>query len=457
MNEPDSTTAGTRPILLIDDERAMRDSIAQWLELAGMDVRTFDCGETALKQLDRQFPGVVVTDLRMPGYDGMDVLRSVQAIDPDIPTLIITGHGDIKTAVDAMQNGAYDFVEKPFQPERLSSAIARAIKNRGQLLDIRRLKARVATDAGLSQRLLGDCAAMRDIREQITNLADIDVSVLLVGETGTGKGVIAKCLHDISHRNEASFSVIDCSAIPSDSVERELFGEIGDSDRASPFELASGGTLLLDELVNMPSEQQVKLLRLLEVREVKRVGEQIPRPFDVKLIGAVDDSIDESLANGKFRKDLYFRMNTVEIRIPPLRERGDDVVMLFRHFVKQSANLHDRDTPEIGVQDMAALKQHTWPGNVRELKSIAERFVLYGGLAIERLLSDHDTRSNVNPGKRKLVDAVNAFEKSLLEQSLNQTKGDIAAAAELLGLPRRTLNDKLQRHEIDRNQFRDAG
>lgn len=443
-------------VYLIDDEQAVRDSVAQWLELAGINVTTFACGREVVNTLTAGFSGVIVADLRMPGFDGMEVLRAVQSVDPDIPTLLITGHGDITTAVKAMQSGAYDFVEKPFDPERLTNAIQRALRNRAQLLEVRKLKARVATDAGLEHRLLGDCAAIRQIRQQVTDLAEIDVSVLLVGETGTGKEVIARCLHDISSRNGSPFSVIDCGAIPSDSVERELFGEAGGVERASPFELASGGTLLLDELGNMPPEQQVKLLRLLEAREVKRVGGHQTHSFDVRLVSAVDETLYKSLEDGHFRKELYFRLNTIEIKVPPLREREDDVVLLFHHFVERAAHYYGRELPDVKVHDLAVLKQHHWPGNVRELESAAERFVLNAGAAIEQFMPEMSPTQPVDSNARKLTDAVNAFEKSLLLQAWRQAEGDVSITADLPGLPRRTLSDKLQRHEMNRSDFKSS-
>ncbi len=445
------------PVFLIDDERAMRESISQWLDLAGLQVKSFADGAEALNGIDAHFNGVVVTDLRMAKIDGMSVLKAVREIDADLPVVMITGHGDVASAVLAMRHGAYDFIEKPFQPERLTSAITRALNTRSLVLKYRALRARVATDAGLEQRLLGDCEAIRKIRSEIINLADVNVDVLLIGETGTGKEVIARCLHDAGPRSDAPFRVIDCSAIPSTHTEMALFGEAGDHERASPFELATGGTLLLDELIHMPTEQQVKLLRVLEEREVQRVGDHRTRPFDVRLISTADDALTNALESGDFRKELYFRLNAIEIRVPPLRERGDDVSLLFDHYTQRAAKAHGRDFRQPNVQDRASLHSHHWPGNVRELRNVAERFVLYDGHPVAQLIANEEVQPEVSTSKRHLADAVNAFEKSLIEQALKQSDGDTTAAAETLGLPRRTLSDKLQRHGINREDFRGEG
>ncbi len=451
----DPSSQGTQGyVVLIDDERSMRDSVAQWLDLAGYRVQAFADGRKALSTIDSHFNGIIVTDLRMAQLDGMGVLQAAREIDADLPIVIITGHGDVSSAVEAMREGAYDFIEKPFQPERLEATIFRAQKTRSLVLKNRELKMRVAADAGLEHRLLGECKAMQKLRNDISNLANVDVSVLLVGETGTGKEVIARCLHDASPRSGAVFRVIDCSAISTDHTETELFGETGVTDRASPFELATGGTLLLDELVDMPVEQQVKLLRVLEEREVQRVGDNRMRSFDVRLISAANETLSSAIEQGEFRSDLYFRLNAIELQVPPLRDREDDIVLLFEHFTKRAAEAHGRERPAAGISDLAALRSHAWPGNVRELKNIAERFVLYHGEPVAQLLTSKEISSDEDSSNRTLVKAVQAFEKSLIEQALARADGDMSQAAESLGLPRRTLGDKLQRHEIDRERFK---
>ena len=448
---PELAASGT--VVLVDDERAMRDSISQWLELADRPVEAFPDARSALARIESEgtrFDGIVVTDLKMAGLDGMGLLDALRALDGDIPVILITGHGDIESAVRAMGAGAHDFIEKPFRPERLLSTIERALETRTLVLQNRSLRASIVAGSALEHRLLGECEAMRRVRREIVNLAPVDVDVLIVGETGTGKELIARALHDHSLRAAHAFRAIDCSAIPDGHAETELFGEAArDDGRPGPFELASGGTLLLDEIVNMPVAQQAKLLRALEEREVRRVGESEARAFDVRLVTAANDGLDAALENDGFRKDLYFRLARLEIRVPPLRERGDDTMLLFEHFARRAAASFERELPTLTAPDVTALRSHAWPGNVRELRNVAERFVLYGNQSVATLLD----APAPGPSRRLLVEQVQAFEKAMIEHAMRRAKGDLSAVTEELGLPRRTLNDKLQRHDIDRDSF----
>ena len=456
-------TVVTGTVVLVDDERAMRDSISQWLGLADRPVDAYADARAALARVEAdgaRFDGVVVTDLKMAGLDGMGLLDAVRALDADIPVVLITGHGDVASAVRAMGAGAHDFVEKPFRPERLLSTIERALGTRALVLQNRALRASVATGGALEHRLLGECEAMRRVRAEIVDLAPVDVDVLIVGETGTGKELIARALHEHGSRAAGPFRAIDCSAIPEGRAETELFGEGGGVEdegdeggrgggRPGPFELASGGTLLLDEIVNMPAAQQVKLLRALESREVRRVGASEARAVDVRTVAAANDGLDAALAGGALRKDLYFRLARLEIRVPPLRERDDDATLLFEHFARLAAASFERPLPALSAPDVAALRSHAWPGNVRELRNVAERFVLYGERRVAALLDAPET----GPSRRPLAEQVQAFERAMIEHALRRAKGDLAAVTEELGLPRRTLNDKLARYGIDRDGF----
>lgn len=435
-------------VILVDDERAMRESIAQWLTLADCSITTFSDSAEAVSHVTPDFPGVVVTDLKMPGIDGLGVLESVMAIDPDIPVVLITGHGDVNSAVDAMRQGAYDFIEKPFEPERLLSTIHRASEKRDLVLQNRALRQQAVRSNSLEESLIGECPAMRQIRADIRQFAAIDINILLVGETGTGKEVVARCLHDLSSRHEKPFNAIDCGALSAERIERDLFGEAGSRSSPGPFELAQGGTVFLDEVTNMPPDQQIKLLRVLEQREVQRVGASEANTLDIRLLSAANSTLSDVVANGHFRKDLYFRLNTIEMTLPPLRHRDDDGVLLFQVFTKKACQLYQRELPDITAQDITAIRTHAWPGNVRELKNAAERFVLYQTMRVQEVL--HVTDTTVN---RTLSDQVHAFEKSIIEYALTQCNGSISHAAEYLRVPRRTLNDKLQRHGIDRDEF----
>jgi len=437
----------TTRVILIDDERAMRESIAQWLTLADCEITTFYRSNDAIATIKPDFAGVVVTDLRMPDIDGMGVLESVLTIDVDIPVILITGHGDVNSAVDAMRQGAYDFIEKPFEPTRLLSTINRAMEKRDLILQNRALRQQASSSGSLEERLIGDCTAMRKIRDEVKQFADIDVNVLLIGETGTGKEIVAQCLHDFSSRNTKAFNAIDCGALSPERIEQELFGEAGADGRLGPFERACGGTVFLDEVTNMPLDQQTKLLRVLEEREVQRVGASEANALDFRLLSAADSTLAQALEGEHMRKDLYFRLNTIEMKLPPLKNRDNDCVRLFEHFTRKACQLYQREMPTTSSQDITALRTHDWPGNVRELKNVAERFVLYQTLPVQEVLQSSDTVL-----RRTLTDQVQAFEKSVIEYALAQCSGNISEVADYLGIPRRTLNDKLQRHEIDRDR-----
>ncbi|MFK7858720.1 MAG: sigma-54-dependent transcriptional regulator [Granulosicoccus sp.] len=437
-------------VLLIDDERAMRESISQWLSLADCSVESFADSQDALIHVTDHFEGVVVTDLRMPTVDGMGVLKAVMDIDSDIPVVLITGHGDVNSAVDAMQHGAYDFIEKPFQPERLLSTIKRAGEKRELVLQNRHLLQRAESGRSIEERLLGECASIRTIRKNIIQFADVDVDVLIIGETGSGKEVVAHALHDFSSRRTASFKAVDCGAIPRNLIEQALFGSSDEGIAAGPFEQAEGGTVFLDEVTNMPAEQQVKLLRVLEQREVQRIGESNTRDLNIRVLSAANALLDQHVSDGDFRSDLLFRLNTLEMRLPPLRERDDDCVLLFEHFTSRASANYQREIPSIRSRDITALRAHDWPGNVRELKNVAERFVLYQVEPVSNLIRPADRVPN-RPG---FAQQVQAFEKSIIEYALNRCHGNISDSADYLGLPRRTLSDKLQKYGIERSVSR---
>jgi len=376
--------------MLIDDERAMRESISQWLSLADCDVESFADSAAAVALIDKNYAGVVVTDLRMPTMDGREVLQEVMRIDADIPVILITGHGDISSAVDAMQRGAYDFIEKPFQPERLLTTIKRAGEKRDLVLQNRQLIQRAESGRSIEERLLGESASMRSLRQNIIQFADVDVDVLIIGETGTGKEVVARSLHDFGMRKAGPFKAVDCGAIPQDAIEQALFGSADNTSPAGLFELAEGGTVFLDVVTNMPADQQVKLLRVLEQREVQRVGESGTRAVDIRVLSAADASLDKFVSDGLFRSDLLFRLNTLEMRLPPVRDRDDDCILLFEYFASRASANFEREVPAISSPDLTALRAHDWPGNVREIKNVAERFVLYQSGPVSSLLFSGD-------------------------------------------------------------------
>lgn len=448
-------------IYLIDDDGEMRAATAQWLELSGYKVQSFPDAPSALNQLTDKFDGVVVSDIRMPRMDGMAFLSRLHALDSDIPVVLLTAHGAVQMAVEAMRQGAYDFIEKPFEPERLLDVVQRACEKRRLIMENRELHCRLAGSTGIEQRLIGNSPEIRRLREEILDIADTNAPVLLQGETGTGKEIVARCLHEFGARKKRKYVAVNCGAVPENIFESELFGhERGaftgaERLRIGRFEYAQGGILFLDEIGTMPISLQVKVLRTLQEREVIRIGSNEPQPLDIRLISATSKDLLAECAAGTFREDLYYRINVVELRVPPLRERGEDILLLFDYFVVQAAATYNR--PEISLldTDIGLLMSHDWPGNVRELKNIAERYVLSSIPKGQRLASvlRHPGQGSSTPEIASLQDQMRHYEHLLLEQALIRHKGDVQAVMDTLDLPRRTLNEKMARHSLERKNY----
>ena len=448
-------------VCLVDDDAEMRAATAQWLELSGYRVQSFPNAPTALNQLTGEFDGVVVSDIRMPKMDGIEFLSRLHVLDSDIPVVLLTAHGDVQMAVDAMQKGAYDFIEKPFEPERLLDVVQRAGEKRHLIMENRELRCRLAGSAGIEQRLVGNSTEIRRLREEILDVADTDAPVLLQGETGTGKEIAARCLHEFGARKKGKYVAVNCGAIPENIFESELFGhERGaftgaDRLRIGRFEYAQGGVLFLDEIGTMPLSLQVKVLRILQEREVIRIGSNEPQPLDIRLISATSKDLLAECAARTFREDLYYRINVVELRVPPLRERGEDILLLFDYFAVQAAANYNRPEVSLLDADIGLLMNHDWPGNVRELKNIAERYVLSSIPKGQRLASvlRHPNRDNSISETFSLQDLMRQHERLLLEQALIRHKGDVQAVMDALDLPRRTLNEKMVRYGLERKDY----
>ena len=454
-------TDGHNQVYLVDDDAEMRAATAQWLELSGYGVKSFPDAPTALNQLTSEFDGVVVSDIRMPKMDGMVFLSRLHSLDPDIPVVLLTAHGDVQMAVDAMQKGAYDFIEKPFEPEHLLDVVQRAGEKRRLVMENRELRRRLSGVADIEQRLIGNSAGIRRLREEILDVADTDAPVLIQGETGTGKEVVARCLHEFGARKEGKYVAVNCGAVPENIFESELFGhERGaftgaDRQRIGRFEYAQGGVLFLDEIGTMPLPLQVKVLRALQEREVVRIGSNEAQPIDIRLISATNQDLLTKCAAGTFREDLYYRINVVELRVPPLREREEDIPLLFDYFAVQAAANYNRPENSLLDADIGLLMNHDWPGNVRELKNIAERYVLSSIPKGQRLASvlRHPSQEVSTREISSLQNLMRNYERLLLEQSLLRHKGDVQAVMDALDLPRRTLNEKMTRHNLERKNF----
>ncbi len=451
------------PVLFVDDELAMRVSVAQWLQLAGFAAESFERPEPALDRLTPEFPGILITDLRMPRVDGMAVLARALERDADLPVILVTGHGDVAMAVEAMRRGAYDFIEKPFAPDHLVAVIHRAAEKRRLVLDNRGLRRRAAA-GGIETRLIGTSRAMDELRREVTELAATSASVLIHGETGTGKELVARCLHDLGPRGaKGAFVAVNCGAIPDSMAESELFGHEAGAftgaaqRRAGKLEHASGGTLFLDEIESMPPAIQVKMLRALQERVVERLGSNKPVPVDLRLVAATKVDLLDLSDEGRFRADLYYRLNVAELHIPPLRARVEDIPLLFDYFAAEFGARHDRAPRPLEPEDVEALQAHDWPGNVRELRNLAERHALTvgrGGMA--GLLRRRPVGGDA-AAARGLTEQVDAHEKRVIEQALQRCQGDIKAVMDALDIPRRTLNEKMARHGLDRARFLPKG
>lgn len=446
-------------ILFIDDEEHIRAANRQTLELAGFRVETFEMAEEALPKINDAFHGVVVSDIRLPKMSGTDLLARVQEIDSDLPLILISGHADIELAVGSIRDGAYDFIEKPFSADRLVDTVRRALEKRALTLENRQLRSEVSSQVGLGPRIIGRTASIQQLRNTIAQVADTDADILVLGETGSGKEMVARTLHEQSSRREHNFVAINCGAVPESIIESELFGHQAGAftgateTRIGKFEHADGGTLFLDEIESMPLVAQVRLLRVLQDREVERLGSNELIPLNLRVVAATKIDLRKAADEGTFREDLYYRLNVVSLEIPPLRMRMEDIPMLFQHFLLVASARYGREIALPSAQQMSALLAHDWPGNVRELRNLAERYLLLGeqcGFDFNQLLDEEGESGSVT-----LPRQVECFEKSLIEQALAGNKGSIKGTMEQLGLPRKTLYDKMQKHGLDKRQFKE--
>ena len=438
-------------IFVIDDDRTMRESLSHLLGRAGFEVSVFFRGADAATALSRDLPDAVVTDMKMPGLSGMDLLDHIRDEQPDVPVILISAHADVPLAVEAMGKGAFSFLEKPFDPGRLIRVLNHAVEKRRLVRDNRNLRARLTDLSGLDRVLLGETGAMRGLRMQILDLAAAQMPVLLIGETGTGKDVAARALHDLGERAGAAFVAVNCAVFTSGDFARAMFG--GAADEPGYFTLADGGTLFLDEVDALSADQQSALLRVLETGECIAAGSNSIRRVDVRVISSSSNDLQGKAGDGHMRPDLLYRLNAATIVLPPLVRRKDDIVLLFSHFLQLFARTYEVPAPDLSAEDIAALLSHDWPGNVRELRNAAERRVLAarrgGGSVADAIApaADFDGLPDT------LREAVAAFERRLIGKALIAHGGRMDAVAEALGIGRRTLNEKMVKLNLDRSDF----
>jgi len=436
-------------VIIVDDDEDLRHALTQSLELASYDVDAYENGYDALNNITRNLYGVIITDIRMPAIDGLELLLKVLEIDQALPTIVITGHGDISTAVSAMRSGAYDFIEKPFAADRLVGAVSRGLEKRRLVLENRTLRDELANQDGLDKRLVGRTPAMLTLRAETMALAQTDVDILIWGETGSGKEVVTRALHEEGSRRDKPFVALNCGAIPIEMMESELFGhESGaftsaNKQRVGKLEYANGGTIFLDEIESMPIELQVKLLRVIETRSIERLGSNKVINLDIRFIAATKTDLALACQQQLFRADLYYRLNVITLTVPPLRDRKEDIPLLLHHLARDARTRYRKEIPEYTPSLMKQLMAYEWPGNVRELRNIADRWVL--GLSLGMNLDG--ALANVSDDE-SLSEQMAAIEKQLIVSALEDNEGSIKKTYEQLQLSRKSLYEKMKKYQI---------
>jgi two-component system C4-dicarboxylate transport response regulator DctD len=441
-------------VIFVEDDADVRLGSTQALELAGLAVDSFASVEEARASIRAGAPAVVLSDVRLPGMSGTDWQKEIHTIDANLPVILVTGHGDIAMAVQAMRQGAYDFIAKPFSSEHLVAVVRRATEKRHLTLQVQALREELENWHGIQAVLLGRSAQMQRVRRTVLTLAATSADVVIYGETGTGKDLVARCLHEHSERRRANYVPLNCGGMSEALAESELFGhEVGAFTgatrvRIGKFEHAQGGTLFLDEIESMPMPVQIKFLRALQERSIERIGSNKAIAIDCRVVAAAKEDLKALSDRQKFRADLYYRIGVAFVELPPLRERREDIPLLFEHFMLLAASRHQRAAPLLSSAQLAELMAHAWPGNVRELRNVADRFVL-------GLLGDSLNLANGAPTlTSNLPEQVEHFERTLITEELRRHHGDVAQTSRALGLPKQTLYDKLRRLRIATEEFR---
>jgi DNA-binding NtrC family response regulator len=433
-------------IAVVDDEKDMRQSIGQWLALSGFETETFGTAEEALKIVGQDWPGIVISDIRMPGMDGIEFLKRLMSIDSALPVVMITGHGDVPMAVEAMRIGAFDFLEKPFDPEKMTELSKKATKTRRLTLDNRALRRELSEGAGMMQKLLGSSPVMDRLREDILDLGQADGHVLIDGETGTGKTLTAHALHAVGAKPGRKFVLQSCQAGDETEFGERLFGGDG---KIPLLEEARGGTLVLEHIEALSPALQARLLAWIDSQGM---------PPETRLIAICNLQEQGRTCEDALRPDLYYRLAAIKITLPPLRTRGEDILTLFTHFSEQAAEDYGCDPIEISAQEAAQLLQAPWPGNIRQLQNVAERAVMQsrrgtGTIASLLMTEDENSESAITTEGKPLKQYVDSFERMLIDNTMRRHKGSIVNVMEELCLPRRTLNEKMAKYGLNRSDY----
>lgn len=436
-------------VILIDDDKDLIQALRQAFELEDITVQCFRNPTKALKIISEDFDGAIVTDVRMPEMDGLDLFKKIQTIDPEIPVIVMTGHADVPMVLSSLRDGVFDFLAKPISTEQLISSARRGCKTRSLVLENRRLKdlTQLVTQKDV---LIGESKPMVHLREIIAQIARADVDILIEGETGTGKQTVARMIHELSDRARFSFVDVNCASMPTDTASEYLFGRLKQEPASSlrrpkgKLETADRGILYLNKLESAPLDLQGTLLELVEKDETKSKSYFNGKSFDVRIIASSLEDLQVYVASQKFRPDLYFKLNTFKITIPSLRDRREDIPFLFAHFLKEASEKFQKKIPKIKMDERKHLYDYDWPGNVQELKNYAQTIVL--GIT-------HPTE-NIGLENLSLPERVEHFEGAIIRSALKQSMGSVPKTIEILSIPRKTFYDKVKRHNIDLKRYR---
>jgi DNA-binding NtrC family response regulator len=434
-------------VLVVDDERDSAEVLCDLLVSRQNDAVAVDRGDAALQKLDEGDFDVVITDVRMDGMSGIELCQKVRASHPDVPVMVITGQADVETAVAALRAGAWDFVTKPLNADHVMAAVARAIDHRRTRSEVRRLRKALAATRPIKE-IIGDSASVRGVTELVGRIADGDATVLITGESGTGKELVAQAVHSLGPRKDEPFVAVNCGAVPANLLESELFGHVKGAftdarrDRPGLFIQAGAGTVFLDEIGEMPLDMQVKLLRVLQQRSLRPVGGDEEMPFSARVVCATNRDLETEVEEGRFRQDLFYRVNVVTIEVPPLRSRGSDVLMLAHHFLKRIADRTGKDVSSISPDASRKLLDYDWPGNVRELENGMER-------AVAMIRDHHSTRLVIEGDDPSELVTMSEMERRYVRRVLDACGGNKTQAAKVLGIDRRSLYRRLEERSRD--------
>lgn len=459
----------TKDILLIDDEKNSRDTLNSLITASGHRVESAESAEMAMDILQQRSFAIIITDLNLPGASGIDILKWVKENTPDTSVILITGMGSAESAVTAMKEGAFDYINKPLNIKELLIVIDKALANRQLINENRYLKQQLHGKYNFD-KIIGSSPAMQRVFQLMKKIINTDSTILILGESGTGKELVAKAIHFNSQRKNHSFVAINCGAIPSELLESELFGHVKGSftgaiaNKPGKFELANRGTIFLDEIATMPMVLQSKLLRVLQEHEIERVGADKVVKLDVRVISATNAALEKAVENGSFREDLFYRLNVIPIELPALRQRHEDIALLARHFLKKCCKEMERGSMTITKKALSAMEQYDWPGNVREIENVIERTVALTDSNViniadlpapMRTLYQKDTIALAHPKVTSeglnLPEIMLSIEKEMIEEALRLSAGVKARAANLLHLNRTTLVEKMKRFGITEN------